>query len=320
MEYRVLGRRAGLRVSRLCFGTLTLGPLQAGLTLEEGAELLAEAYHRGVTFWDTAELYYNYPYLRRAVQKIKEVPVIATKTYAWTRKGARASLEKARRKLDLDYIPIFLLHEQESALTLHGHRPALNFFLEAKLKGLIQAVGISCHTIAAVRAAINFQELDVIHPIINFQGIGIKDGKIEEMLRAVREAFEKGFGIYAMKVLGGGHLIREARKAINYVKNLPFVHSLALGMASKEELEANLLLMEGKELPQSLTLKLGGKKRRLKIEEWCTGCGACIEKCPQGALFLRDGRDSRRAAVDERLCIFCGYCGAACPEFCLKIF
>lgn len=60
--------------------------------------------------------------------KIKDLPVITTKTYAYDRKGALASLEKARREMDVDIIPIFMLHEQESALTLQGHKEALDFF------------------------------------------------------------------------------------------------------------------------------------------------------------------------------------------------
>ena len=34
---------SGLRVSRLCFGSLTIGPLQAGLGLEEGASVIRVA-------------------------------------------------------------------------------------------------------------------------------------------------------------------------------------------------------------------------------------------------------------------------------------
>ena len=84
----------GLIVSRLCFGTLTLSPLQAALPPEEGAELLSEAYSNGINFWDTAELYANYDSLRLAIKKIGKLPVLTTKTYAYTREGARSSWKK----------------------------------------------------------------------------------------------------------------------------------------------------------------------------------------------------------------------------------
>ncbi len=309
---------SGLQVSRLCFGTLPMSPLQANLAPEEGAKLLAEAFHRGVNFWDTAELYVNYKYLNLAVKSIQALPVIATKTYADSKERALASLEKARKELDLDVIPVFLLHEQESALTLKGHAAALDFLLNAREKGFIQAVGISSHTIAAIEAAIDFQDIDLIHPLINYQGLGIKDGSLEEMLDAVARAEQVGMGVYAMKVLGGGHLLGDVSRAIGFVRQLDYVHSMAIGMSSQDELDANFNLVQGRAPSPSLLHGLAQKRRTLMIEDWCSGCGSCLERCSQGALYL--GQDMQRVQVDPSLCIFCGYCGASCPEFCIKIF
>ncbi len=319
MEYRLLGK-TGLHVSRFCFGTLTLGPLQSNLPLEQGAELLQEAYSYGINFWDTAELYANYDYLRLAIKKIKDLPVITTKTYAYDRKGALASLEKARREMDVDIIPIFMLHEQESALTLQGHKEALDFFLEAKERGLIKAVGISCHTVAAVEAVADLGCLDVVHAIVNFKGIGIKDGTIEQMLRAVTRARQSGLGVYAMKVLGGGHLIPEAEKALRFALDLEALDSLAVGISSPEELRVNLQYFQGMKPPERLLRDLARKRRRLKVDDWCIGCGSCVQKCTQRALSLQHEEGQLKAAVDHSRCILCGYCGAFCPEFCLKIF
>ena len=323
MEYRSLGK-TGLRVSRLCFGTLTLSPLQAALPPEEGAELLSEAYSWGINFWDTAELYANYDTLRLAIKKIGQLPVLTTKTYAYNREDARSSLEKARRELDLDIIPIFLLHEQESALTLQGHKEALDFFCEAKARGIVRAVGFSCHTVAAASAATQFEEIDVIHPIVNYKGIGIKDGTVDEMLEAIGRAAAAGIGVYGMKPLGGGHLLADVEKAINFVKGIEQLDSFAIGIAGLEELEADLHYFRGTKPPPAIAEKLAGKKRRLQIEDWCVGCGSCVQSCPQGALSLEETAGEIagqfRAAVDASRCILCGYCGASCPEFCLKIF
>lgn len=317
LEYRMLGR-TGLKVSRLCFGTLTLGPLQANLSLEKGAALLVEAFNAGVNFWDTAESYQNYAYLRLAIKKTGALPVIASRTYASSAAGAKAALEKARCELALDIIPIFMLHEQESALTLAGHRPALDYLAKAREAGLIKAVGISCHTVAAVKAAINFPELDVIHPLINYRGIGIKDGSTAEMLAAIKEAYAHGLGIYGMKVLGGGHLGGAVKQAISFARDLECLHAIAVGMASRDELMVNISYMQDTEPPAASVSRLKGIKRRLVVEEWCSGCGSCVKVCPQGALALAKKQD--RVVVNGESCILCGYCGAACPEICLKIF
>lgn len=42
----------------------------------------------------------------------------------------------------------------------------------------------------------------------------------------------------------------------------------------------------------------------------CTGCGACVEVCPVGAMTLVDGK----ARVDEETCTGCEVCVDACPE------
>lgn len=43
--------------------------------------------------------------------------------------------------------------------------------------------------------------------------------------------------------------------------------------------------------------------------ERCDGCGACLEVCPHGALFLIEDK----AVVDEALCRECEACVSACP-------
>lgn len=42
----------------------------------------------------------------------------------------------------------------------------------------------------------------------------------------------------------------------------------------------------------------------------CTGCGACLQACPAGAIRIVDGI----ARVDAELCRQCGDCVSACPQ------
>ncbi len=314
LEYIQLGK-TNLKVSRLCFGGLTVGPLQANLPIKQGAEVIAEAFNRGVNFIDTAELYQTYPYIKEAIKMSQKEIIISSKTYAYDRKGAEESLNKARKELDRDIIDIFMLHEQESALTLRGHREALEFFLECKAKGIIKAVGVSTHHIAAVKAVCDMDYIDVIHPIVNYKGLGIVDGEITEMLSAIKQAYEKGIGMYAMKPLGGGNLISNIEKSLNYVLSIPYIHSIALGMQSIEEVIANINFFEGKPTEEDLINKLKKKKRKLHIEDWCIACGNCIETCGHDAIYI----ENARLQVNPEKCILCGYCGSRCKEFAIKI-
>jgi aryl-alcohol dehydrogenase-like predicted oxidoreductase len=313
LERRLLGS-SGISVSRLCFGTLTLGPLQRGMTPEDGGRLLIHALHRGVIFFDTAEIYGTYPHLRILLSESRDV-VIATKSYAFDRKTAEESFEKAVRGLGRDYIDIFLLHEQESNHTIRGHWEALEYFLRKKEQGHIGAVGLSTHRVQAVRAALEFPEIAIVHPLINIRGIGIADGTREDMAQAIAAFAQAGRGIYAMKALGGGHLIGERRNAIRYSLGLPGVQSVAIGMQSVEEIDYNVALFEGLEPDEELESALDKTPRRLSVDEWCTGCGKCAEACKAGAIIVETGK----AIPDMEKCSLCGYCAAACPEFNIKV-
>ena len=316
MEYRELGR-TGLRVSRLCFGSLTIGPLQAGLPLEEGAGLIRRAItDYGVNFVDTAELYRTYRYLGKALEGIGREVIVAAKSYASTAREMEDSLHLALKEMGIERVGAFLLHEQESIHTIRGHWGALEYLVRARERGLVGAVVISTHAVAGVRSAARIPEIQVIHPIINYQGLGILDGTAEDMLAAIQEAKSFGKGIYAMKALGGGNLHQDLDRAVGFVRDIPWVDSIALGIKNPDELEMDVRLVLGEPVNDALRRRALGAKKRLRIEEWCDGCGSCLEACHEAALRVVDGR----AVVDESRCLLCGYCGARCPDFAIKMF
>ena len=310
METRVLGK-SGLKVSRLCFGTLTMSPLQKNMTPEAGAALLVHAYEKGVRFLDTADLYGTYPHIRLA---LKDAPdyVVSTKAYCWDEPTAAAALHRAFEGLGREYVDLFMLHEQESLYTLRGHEEALVWLQKQKERGYIGAVGVSTHFVACVDAAPRFPMIDVIHPLINRAGIGIQDGSREDMEAVIRRARDVGIGIFAMKPLGGGHLISDNRAALQYAIESPLLDSVAVGMQTFEEIDANVAAFEGS---GALLDGLSHRPRKLMVHDWCEGCGRCVQRCRQKALSIVNGR----ATVDPEKCVFCGYCARACPQFCIKV-
>ena len=173
MIYHELGR-TGINVSKLCFGSLTMGPFQRNLTPAQGAALFECAFSHGVNFVDTAEIYGTYPHLREAV-RLKPDLVVCSKSYAYDRAGAEASLRKALEGIGRDYIDVFLMHEQESIHTIRGHREALEYYIEMRNKGYIRAVGLSTHYIACMDGALRHPELQVLFPLINLSLIHISE-------------------------------------------------------------------------------------------------------------------------------------------------
>ncbi len=304
----------GPEVSEVCFGSLAISPLQGRITGQEGQEVLRYAVAQGVDWIDTAEIYGNYDQLRPVLKESPQVRIV-TKSYAATAAELKASIESSRQALGRDILDIYLLHEQESHYTLKGHAAAWEALLGAKSQGIVNSVGISTHTIQGVRAGALQPGLDIIHPLVNFQGLGIHDGSLEEMVEAIKFAGSMGIGIYAMKVFGGGHLTKEPEKALDFIRSIPEINAMALGMSSIEEVDFNLSFLGGDSISSELRKRVTAKERKLYIADWCQGCGNCVETCSHGALSLGDGQ----ACVDLSRCVLCGYCGRVCPHFCLKI-
>lgn len=292
-----------------------MGPLQVNLPVDQGADIIVKAMELGVNFIDTAELYGTYAHIKEAIRRLGKKPVVASKSYAYDRDGAMKSIEKARREMDIDVIDIFLMHEQESRLTLRGHREAFEYYIEAREKGLIKAVGVSTHNIEVVEACADMDGVDVIHPLINKKGIGIGDGTADQMVAAIKKAYEAGKGIYGMKPLGGGNLISNYNESMDFVLGLPYLHSIAVGMQSVEEVIMNVAVFNGEEVPREILDRLGNRKRKLHIDYWCEGCGQCVERCKQGALEVKNGK----IQVNQEKCVLCSYCSTACPVFAIKV-
>lgn len=313
MERLPLGK-TGLTVSKLCFGSLSVGPCQADLDPDRAGEIISLAISLGINHIDTAQLYETYPHIRRglAMAGHPEDIVISSKTYAYERRMALDAVDEARRALDRDVIDVFLLHEQESEHTVRGHMPALEALYGLKAKGVLRAVGLSTHRISGVAAAEKFG-LDVVHPLLNKFGVGIGDGTAAQMEAQVRSAAESGVGVFLMKPFGGGNLLAHTEECMSYSCSQPY--SFAVGMRSEDEVRANVAFVRSGAFPPELSERIGRFRRRLIIEDHCIGCGACERVCGQGAIAVVNGK----ALCNAEKCITCGYCGRACPETCLKI-
>ena len=303
-------------VSKLCYGTLSLSNLQNSDTLENRVSLLNYSLEKGINFFDTAELYNNYDILKEFIKgKDRNKLVIASKSYAYDKNTAEYSINKALKEMDTDYLDVFMLHEQDNGNNFIGHYKAVDRFMKYKEDGIIKHFGISTHRVEAVRDSIKFKEIEFIFPLFNYKGIGIQDGNIEDMSEALKKAKEYNKFIMAMKIYGGGHLINEAEKAFKYVDNLNYIDSIAAGMGTVEEIDANISYMDNNELNENIKNKIRNQKRTLVVEEWCAGCGKCAKKCRQNALEIVDGK----CRVDMEKCVLCSYCAGECKDFYIKI-
>lgn len=314
MEQVIMGK-TGVAVTRLCFGTLTMSPLQAGIPVAEGTPIIRAALERGVRFIDTAQSYRSYPYIAPALKGYGEEVVIVSKSAQAGYEEMKEAVEECRQALDRDVIPFFLLHNCNSEAELERRRPALEYLLEAKDKGIIRAAGISTHTAHMVEVALSRPELEIVMPIINQKNIGVLDGDQYDLLELVRRSHAAGKGVYAMKPLAGGHLYDNAEEPLRWVIGQREVHSIALGMRRMAELDYNLAVFEGKPLTDAMRAAVKQHRKEIFVSRFCEGCGRCVKACANEAMAIIDGK----AQCDHEKCILCGYCRAACPKFAIRL-
>lgn len=319
MKINQLGR-TDLQVSELCFGALPMGPLQMGLSPEEGARLLAQGIDLGINFIDTAEMYGTYEHIRKGIQGRSGEVIINSKSTACDYQGMEKSIQDALHALDRDYLDIFLLHGARAGADVFTERAgAWQCLVDYKEKGYLRAIGLATHHVGAAANAAKVQELDVLFPLINKTGIGIMGGGVTEMLDAIQLCHEAGKGIYAMKALGGGTILEDIPGNIQFVRNIPGVASVALGMVREKELTMNLKIFNGEPLaPEELASTKSGK--RLTILNACVGCGTCIETCHNNALYFDEAKTGKKKPlVRQDKCLLCGYCTKACPGFYIRL-
>jgi len=244
--------KTGLKVSKLGFGTFDFGVSSLNLSPNEGGHILLESFKLGVNFWDTSEDYGSHLHVVSALKNVsrREV-VISTKTNAQSGEEADKSLKNSLRELDTDYIDIFMLHNVKHEW-IDGCHQVLKLLNEVKEAGIVKAVGLSTHSVAVVRKASQFREVDVIMAtcckanqavVDKFRDyIPLEDGSMEEMLAELELAHELGKGIIAMKVLGTGAapLVKTYQSSIKFIAGLDFVDGMVIGMRSVEEVKKNV--------------------------------------------------------------------------------
>ncbi|MGI9859803.1 aldo/keto reductase [Moorella naiadis] len=311
MQYRQLGR-TGMKVSELCFGALPMGPRQKNIDVDTCTRIIKKALDGGVNFIDTAQIYETYEPIRRALQGHNREVVIATKSSATTYDDMEQAIREAREKLAVDYIHIFHLHAARATANIFEERAgAFRCLLDAQEKGLIGAVGLSTHGVAAVRKAATVKEIEVIFPLLNIAGMGIIDGSREDMLAAIAVAVDAGKGVYLMKALAGGNLLGRYHDAMAFARQVPGIAAVAVGMVNETEVDYNLGYFNGADPGPVET----STKGFAVVESVCSGDGACLQACTNEAITMVNGK----ARINPDKCLLCGYCTEVCPHFAIRM-
>jgi len=243
--------RSKLKLGRLCMGTGVHGGNRESNQTRMGKEkfeaLIKGAYERGVRVFDMADLYGTHPYL---IPALKDIPrrdyLIISKI--WWRPGSLPEKERPDadvviprflKELGTDYIDLVLLHCVESGKWPEELQKQMNILAKFKEKGTIRAHGVSCHTVAALEAAVGEPWVDSVHARINPYGMSM-DKPFEKVPDILKRLHGAGKGVVGMKIIGEGRLRDDDEKrdeSVRYVLGLGCVDILNVGFEKVEEID-----------------------------------------------------------------------------------
>jgi aryl-alcohol dehydrogenase-like predicted oxidoreductase len=226
-----------VKLSRLAIGTGTKGGSRQRLLGVDGlSDLLHFGYDQGVSFWDTADAYKTHPSVREALKRVpREKVTILTKTHAKTADEAKADLDRFRQELGTDYIDIILLHAQRVPNWPDQCKGAMEFFSQAREKGLVRTHGVSCHSLEAMQTAAKTPWVHVDLARINPASL-LMDADPATVAQVLRQMKAAGKGVIGMKILGEGGLRGKVDEALRYALSLDCVDCFTIGAENRQEL------------------------------------------------------------------------------------
>lgn len=256
---RVALGKTGVVVSRLAQGTGVKGGKRESDHTRMGQEaftrLVRHGLEQGVNFWDMADLYGTHPFMRKAMQGIDRdrytvLSKIWTRPADWNKPsgGATREVERFRKELDTDMLDICLIHCMTHDDWSEREKRVRDELSELKQRGVVRAVGVSCHSHEALQAAAGHPWVDVILARINHMGgqAHKMDGTVEEITATLKRARKNGKAVVGMKIFGEGTLVRPDEKdaSLKYVLNSGAVDAVTIGMKNIGEVDDSVARIE----------------------------------------------------------------------------
>jgi len=211
MKKRVLGK-SGLEVSALGFGCMGLNfGYGHALAKDDGVRLIRDAVERGVTFFDTAEIYgpfTNEEIVGEALKSVRDQVVIATKFgfRIEDRKSSgldsrpehiRAVADASLKRLGIEVIDLFYQHRVDPEVPIEDVAGAVKELIAA---GKVRHFGLSEPGAQTVRRAHAVQPVTALQ---NEYSLWTRGPETNGILQACEEL---GIGLVAYSPLGKGFL------------------------------------------------------------------------------------------------------------------
>ena len=244
---RVKLGKTGLVVPRLALGTGSHGGNQSSdmtrMGLENWIKMARYAHERGIDFYDAADLYGSHQNVKEILKEVpREKATILSKIWTrpekWNQDIPAKTIDRFRKEAGTDYFDIMLLHCMTNAKWQEEKKPYIEALSEAKQKGIIKTLGVSCHNFEALKLAVDDPWVDVILARINPEGL-IMDASSEEVMAVLKKAHDGGKGIIGMKIFGEGKMIEDERreKSLQYAIHSKNIDCMTIGLTTTGQVD-----------------------------------------------------------------------------------
>jgi predicted aldo/keto reductase-like oxidoreductase len=196
---RPLGK-TGERLSIFGFGGTAV------MSIEQSAanNLVAEAFDRGVNYYDVAPTYGNaQERLGPALEPYRKHCFLACKTNKRDKAGADAELAESLKLLRTDHLDLYQLHALTTTEDLEkafGPNGAMETFVAARQAGKVRFLGFSAHSAETALAAMERFQFDTILFPTNF----VLFSKAKFGPQVLERARARGMGHLAIKAMARG--------------------------------------------------------------------------------------------------------------------
>ena len=247
----------GIETSRLAQGTGSKGggrtSFQSSLGVKAFKKLIRHGLDQGIRFIDTSDAYGVHTYLKRALKGVpRDNYTLLTKIWPykdfWNSPsgGAKDEVNRFRKELDSDVIDICMIHYMKNKAWPQTYERIRDELSEMKQKGVVKAVGASCHDLGALKVAAKHPWVDVIFARINNVGKKATMGvSVEEVAPVLKQARANGKVIVGMKIFGAGKLVSPEQKdaSLKFVFDNDLVDAITVGMMNPEQVSDTIQRM-----------------------------------------------------------------------------
>lgn len=232
-----------LKFTRVCMGTGTHGGERSSNQTREGRvvfqKLLRDAYERGIRTFDLADLYGSHTDVPPAMKGVPRENYQLISKIWWSTGGlpeperpdADVVVARFLKELQTDHLDLLLLHCVTAPDWPAQLRKQMDILSRLKAQGQIRALGVSCHSIAALQAAAAEPWVESVHARINPYGMSM-DGPPDKVVPVLKQIHAAGKGVVGMKIIGEGRLRNDdARRdaSVKYALTLGCVDILNVG-------------------------------------------------------------------------------------------